>query len=324
MQTSRPPAAVLAEAAAAAGFAPSVHNTQPWRWRVHGDVLDLYADRSRQLTVTDPDGRLMVISCGTAVHHATVALAAEGVSATVATLPDPAQPDLLARIAIAGTLPVTAEAMRTFQDLQLRHTDRRPVHETAPPAAVTAVRAAITALGVDAHLLRPDQVAELGAAAEHADRTEMLDPAYRTELAYWIGGQRAAAGVPSSVIPSHDPAGMVPGRDFVRRGTLAASVEGDGPATYLMLFGDGDEPADWLRAGQALSAGWLAATACGLSVLPFSSVIEVVSIRELLRRDVLSGLGCPYLVVRLGVPAQQEHTPPRTPRLAADQIVEIA
>src|SRR5690606_32132752 len=78
MTTTSPAAGVLTRAAHAAGMAPSVHNTQPWRWRVFPEWLELYADRSRQLGRADPEGRLMTISCGAALHHARVALAAEG------------------------------------------------------------------------------------------------------------------------------------------------------------------------------------------------------------------------------------------------------
>jgi hypothetical protein len=81
-----------------AGAAPFIH-TQPWRWRVHPGGLGLYAQRDRQLTATDPDGRMMTISCG-GVHHARVALAAQGWQATVSRLPNPADPDLLARITL--------------------------------------------------------------------------------------------------------------------------------------------------------------------------------------------------------------------------------
>ena len=60
----RPPrsaTALLTEAARAAGHAPSIHNTQPWRWRVSADGLDLYAERGRQLGITDPEGRLLLV-----------------------------------------------------------------------------------------------------------------------------------------------------------------------------------------------------------------------------------------------------------------------
>ncbi len=35
--------------------APSVHNTQPWRWRVGDDAVQLHADWTRHLVATDPD-----------------------------------------------------------------------------------------------------------------------------------------------------------------------------------------------------------------------------------------------------------------------------
>src|SRR6188768_3452199 len=121
--TERPAAAILAEAAQAAGYAPSIHNTQPWRWLV-SQTLDLYADRSRGLPRADPDGRLLTISCGAALHHAVVALAADGWAAQVDLVPED---DVLARITLADRIDVTPDAMHTFQNLRLRHTDRRPV-----------------------------------------------------------------------------------------------------------------------------------------------------------------------------------------------------
>src|SRR5690348_10546727 len=78
------PSDVLAGAAtAAARYAPSILNTQPWRWRVHPDRLELFAEPSRQLSVTYPDGRLLMLSCGTVLHQACVALAAQGWTARV-------------------------------------------------------------------------------------------------------------------------------------------------------------------------------------------------------------------------------------------------
>jgi hypothetical protein len=67
---------VLAEAAHLALHAPSVFNTQPWRWRVGADSLRLYADRDRHLGIVDPDDRLITMSCGEALHHARAAGAA--------------------------------------------------------------------------------------------------------------------------------------------------------------------------------------------------------------------------------------------------------
>jgi len=320
----RPAAAILAEAAAAAGHAPSVHNTQPWRWRVGGGALDLYAERGRQLRVTDPDGRLLHVSCGAALHHARLALATEGWQAAVHRLPDEAEPDHLARLTLASHGSVTPQEMRLFQAIAVRHTDRRPVSATpVDPAAVDAVAAAALDEGAHLHVLGRDQVLELASAADAAQRTEVADADWRAELAYWAGAGRAeGVGVPDAAIPAGPTRTTVPSRDFGHPGTLPVSAEHDRQAVYAILYGDTDDAAGWLRGGEALSLAWLTATERGLSLLPFSGVIEVDRTREALRR-LLSGVGHPYLVLRLGVPDPDHAGAPHTPRLPAQQLIEV-
>ena len=64
----------LAEAVERALRAPSVHNTQPWLWRINPRVIELHADWTRHLAATDPDRRDVLLSCGAALHHLQVAL----------------------------------------------------------------------------------------------------------------------------------------------------------------------------------------------------------------------------------------------------------
>jgi hypothetical protein len=54
---------VLDDAARLAQHAPSILDTQPWRWRVREEVLELLADHSRQIRSIDPEGRLLTLSC---------------------------------------------------------------------------------------------------------------------------------------------------------------------------------------------------------------------------------------------------------------------
>jgi len=319
--TDRAPAEVLAEAATAAGLAPSALNTQPWRWTVSAQTADLYADRSRQLHQADPDGRMLTVSCGAALHHARVALAAQGWQAVVDRLPAP--PDHLARITLGDHLGVTPEAMRVFQAAEMRHTDRRPVTDTpVDPAALAEVIAAARAEAVGAHVLTPEQVSELASAAAQADAIATTDPVSRAELAHWVGGDRPeGTGLTDAVVPNRTPQTDVPQRDFGAPGTLAV---GDGharAAAYLVLFGDTDEPDAWLRAGEALSAAWLTAVRLGLTLLPFTAVVEVTTTRQAIRR-ILAHLGHPYVVFRLGVADPEHAGPPHTPRLPTDQVVD--
>lgn len=316
-------ATALAQAAATATCAPSVHNTQPWRWRVRPDRLELFAVRDRQLAAIDPDGRLLTLSCGIALHHARAALAAEGWSVRVDRLPDADQPDLLATVTGTGHTEAPAEAMRLVQCMRVRHTDRRPVSdEEVPRPAVDAIVAAAGAEGARMQPLRQEQVLELAAAASRAAEAEADDAGIRAELEYWTS--RAAppgTGLTSEVLPEEPPATTVPGRDFVTPGTLPVGPGHDRFAVYALLHGDDDEPASWLRAGEALSAAWLVGTELGVGMVPLSGVVENSGTRQALRQ-MLAELGYPYLVVRMGIPDPAHAGPPHTPRLPTEAVVD--
>src|SRR3954471_12049169 len=85
--------AALESAARASLHAPSVFNTQPWRWRISGDSMELWADPARKLEASDPEGNRLMLSCGALLHHVRVSVAAAGWTAAVNRLPDPERPD---------------------------------------------------------------------------------------------------------------------------------------------------------------------------------------------------------------------------------------
>jgi nitroreductase len=313
----------LAAAAHFAGLAPSIHNSQPWHWRLIGSTLELRADRQRQLGVTDPAGHLLALSCGTALHHAATALAAEGWRAEIHRFPERQDEDLLATIELTGRIPASTEAMRAVQVLRIRRTDRRPVSDMPPPPhALEAVASAAAQAGASLHVLRPDDVIELAAAADRAQEIELADPEWQDELAYWAGGVRVGSGVPDTVIPHEPPQTTVPSRNFGHSGLLRVTAGHDGAATYGILFGRDSSASGWLRAGEALSAAWVAAIAHGLSVVPLSAAVEIAVTRQSLRH-ILANVAEPYLALRLGIADPEEPWPGHTPRLPAEEILEV-
>jgi len=315
---------ILSSAAAtAARCAPSVLNTQPWRWRVHPDRLELFAEPSRQLRVTDPDGRLLILSCGAVLHQARVALAAQGWTARVVRTPATWTTEPLAVLHGFEQTAITPTARQQEQAMRTRYTDRRPVSDQ--PLASAAVRAiAASARGaVRLQVLSAEQVLDLAAAASRAGAVQARDPLAREELDYWTSRNLAdGIGLPAEVLPARTAQTTVPGRGFGHAGTLPISAGHDRAATYALLYGDGDDPTWWLPAGEALSAVWLAATALEVSVLPLSDVVAVPGTREVLRR-VLNPLDHAYLPLRLGLADPAPGPPPRTPRLPATQLIEV-
>ncbi|MEU4557048.1 nitroreductase [Actinoplanes sp. NPDC023936] len=323
----------LVQAADAARFAPSIHNTQPWRWVVRDGQLELFGVAERQLTEQDPEGRMLLLSCGTALHHAQVALDAEGWRYEVTRPESPDSPDSpeapgdrpLAVIRPTDREAIRPEATRHFQMLQVRRTDRRTVTDDAIPESTLAflVKAAEEA-GARLHVLDRDQVLELAVAVEHAQKAQDTDDRLRAEMATWVGGERTGdTGIPASALPEELPLTTVAERDFQARGTLPAGDGHDRGATYGVLYGTGDDAVDWLRGGEALSRLWLTSAEQAVSLLPLSGPVEIPSTRFALRR-MLGDVGYPFLALRLGSLDPAHSAPPRTPRLPAGQVIEIA
>jgi nitroreductase len=317
----------LAQAAAVAAAAPSLLNTQPWRWRITGDTAELRPDRSRQTVALDPDGRLLTLSCGIALHHAQIALAADGVEVDVAYLPDDTDPDLLATITCRGfTVHAPPDAQRLRRAIALRHTDRRPFADRPVPAdAIDRLRTAAEAKGGHLFYPPPRDLVTLTVAAGHAAAAELADPAYRAALADWVYRHSGADGVPpATTVPM--AARPVPVRDFTATGRERTTLHdplllADRFACYAVVFTDGDLPRDWITAGETVSAILLTATAEGLATSLISDLVEVPSSRALLR-DLLCGIGHPAIVVRVGVPAGGT-PPPSAPRRPASDTVEV-
>ncbi|WP_182523694.1 NAD(P)H nitroreductase [Nocardioides dongkuii] len=264
--------------------APSVHNSQPWGWRAAGDTIELYADQSRLFTASDPDGRNLLISCGAALHHLTLAAAAHGWSTTVDRLPDPGRPDLLARTRLVPSTPSPTGA-RDLAAIAARVTDRRR----------------FTSWPVAAGLLE-DLAASASGAGVVVVPVVDLPGRHRTELLCARARDAQAA----------DPGLREEQRLWVDRGSdddLLAGSDG-----VLVLGTDHDAPEDRLRAGEALSALWLRATDEQLSVVPVSQVVEVRETRDALRHEVLDGSLHPQLVVRLAWQEIARSTLPRTLR----------
>ncbi|MET7423669.1 nitroreductase [Dactylosporangium sp. NPDC005555] len=321
-----PVSRILARAAVTALRAPSIWNTQPWHWRIEHDTAELRADRRRQLSPVDPEGRLLTVSCGVALHHARVALSADGVGVAVDRLPRADDPDLLATLRCTGPQEWSPDAQRLRRALMVRRTDRRPFADTRiPERTLDRLRAAASGAGAHLQLIGPQDRTTMTVAAGHAAAAERADPAYRAQLAAWTGVRiDVGDGVPLDTMAALG-ARPVPIRDFTGADVGPSIYSGAEPvdrgATYGLIVTDMDEPAGWLVAGEALSAVLLTATTERLATSAMSDLVEVRTARLLLRR-MLGNVGYPAVGVRIGVP-EPGAAPRRAPRRAAVEVVEV-
>lgn len=320
---SEPVHQALEAAARDALHAPSVFNSQPWTWRIDGASLELRADPDRQLHTIDPDGHFLLLSCGTALHHAQVSLAAGGWSAEVERLRDGIDGEILARIVVVGQREPSLDAIHLHDALLRRRTDRRPFgDEAVSEADRRMIVLAAAAQQVRVHPVGPGELPMLAIAVATAGAIEMADPAYRSELIRWTNRPEwSRDGVPANTAVAKVPR-RVPVREFVVAPNEGLPVEagGDRGALYLILHGEGNGRLDWLRAGEALSAVLLTAVSRGLAVAPITDVLEVEHPRDLIAGMVAPGQH-PYVLVRCGHsvdPTGIAAAPRRTPAEVID------
>lgn len=293
--------------------APSVHNTQPWRWRVGDESLHLYAEPSLQLTHADPDSRDLIISCGAALNHCTLALAALGWQSKVHRFPNPADLYHLASIEVERWNPSEVD-VALVAAIPRRRTDRRLFSGWPVPNGDVALMGARAArMGVT---VRRVDAADVKATLASAVREHTDDADYLTELTMWSGRHAATAGVPARNAPIPAVGARVPGRLFAGP-TLAqppgASVADD-HGILLALGTIGDDPAARLRAGEATSLVLLTATAVGMATCPVTEALEITATRDAIQAEVFGLDAFPQMLIRVGWAPVNADPLPATPR----------
>ena len=294
-------------------LAPSVLNTQPWRFVVEGPEVRLFADRTRQLRTVDPLGRGLAVSCGAAL--ATLQLAARhyGYSAPCTLLPDAGDPDVLAWLRLGPPEPASADEDALFRAVARRRTEHRPFGaDPVAPGVLAVLRREAEQQGARLVAFEAeDQKAALARLVAEAVHAQGIDPEQRDELAAWLrrDGDPRPDGVPDA---EQDPGGRHTGGRVPAEAHAAAMerLVAEAPVV-LVVTSRTDDARGWLTAGQALQRVLLRATLVGLSASFLNPAVEVEAVRE--RLAGLVGGECPQVVLRMGLPVPRGGTPRRRP-----------
>lgn len=315
---------VITKAVELASRAPSLHNSQPWRWVASSAIVELFLDPHRLVTSADGSGREAIISCGALLDHFQVAMAAAGWDTNVDEFPNPNNPDHLAAIDFAP-MDYVAQARRDRADaISRRRTDRRPFRAPSEWASIESVlRSSFGDDVVELAVLGDDARPRLAEASRLTETLRRYDDTYHHELSWWTASSRESEGIPKSALASESAArGVAVNRQFPTDWhSERSSASRQDQAKIVVLSTPGDTRADALHCGRALSALLLECTLAGLATCPITHITEMEASRNIVG-DLTGSTAVPQVLIRIGTaPAGQVPAP--TPRRPLSDVLEI-
>jgi nitroreductase len=305
--------------------APSPYNTQPWLFRLIDETLELHADMRRARPIADPDNRELYLACGAALENMRITLRHLGREPDVALLPDPARPQLVARVRAGAVRHPTLADARFFTAIPQRRSSRahfygRPIPLGVAPSLAQAVEGTGASLRYLYSECSHDALAEI---ITFADRIQAHDTQFRLELATWLRGNQTDRpdGMPGFAFGLSAPmAALAPlalhalswdSMRVVRDDELAREA----PLLGVLLARE-DQPRDWIRAGQGMERALLFAASQGLASGVMNQAIQVPEARERVRR-LLNTTSWPLAILRFGFGPET----PATPRRAVADVL---
>ena len=305
--------------------APSIHNSQPWRWVAEGAVLDLFVDRRRWVHSADRSGREAIISCGAVLDHLRIAMVAAGWQAHIERFPNPNNRDHLASLEFSPLEFVTDTQRERAEAILQRRTDRLPLARPTywasfEPVLRTCVDDNIALLDVLSDEVRP----QLAEASQLTEALRRDDASYHAELQWWTSPFALSEGVPPDALASDSERQRVDvARDFPSRSHLDRRVDvAVDWSKVLVLSTAEDTRTDVLRCGEALSTVLLECTMAGMATCTLTHLIELRDSRDIVR-TLIGQRGEPQVLIRVGIAPPMEDLPAATPRRPLDDVLEI-
>jgi len=293
----------FAQLVAVASRAPSVHNIQPWRFRLADPfTIEVEVAANWALPHADPTGRELVISCGAALHNLLLALRVRQLQGTVLATPDSQRPLLLASISVAPGAVATKSERNAYAAIFRRHTHRQGFDAPAddPHLIEALTREAWEEGGTVAWLETTASRRKLIDITRMAAERERGDVELSREAGSWSGypterrdGIPAWARAPKQ--RDSDDIDSLPAR-FVspNRAALASSA-----GALCVLLTPADTIADWLTAGRALQRLLLRAAQDWAFAAFATPALEHPDLRDAVA-ELLGTSAIPQMILELG------------------------
>ncbi len=305
--------------------APSLHNSQPWRWILEDATLHLFADRARFLNRDMSTDRGVILSCGVVLDHLQVAAAAAGWACTVERLPDPHDHDHLAAIRFHRCESVSDHDCVLGAAIRERRTDRLAFAAPEPWDVVDKlVRSVVAGTVADLDVIDDSGRPALAYASRHSEESRADDDTYQVELDWWAQCSGPDDGIPLSALTSYEEANRVDvARAFPLEGNDDRRPQIDRDHSKILVLSTYDDSLDnILECGEVLSRVLLELTAAGFATCTLTHMIELHASREMIR-TITGRHAEPQALIRVGLAPMTVPHPEPTPRRRTRDVLRI-
>lgn len=326
-QTRRPPekdltmSAQMRELVRYAVLAANGHNTQPWKFTLKEDVIEIHPDYTRRLPVVDPQDRELWISLGCALENLLVAARATGYA------PEVSYPDAVDYIHIR----LTADTPRQeplFEVIGLRQNTRSEYDgQPIKVADLDKVQALLLEPGVTVRYVINS--AELETVLEYVNQGNLqqyAEKAFIDELIYWLRfNKKEAIASLDGLFSRCSGNPEVPrwlGQMFVASTKPHQQADADAKKLHsssgaVVIASESDDKATWIRTGQVYERIGLQMTLLNIKSAFLNQPIEVAALRSQFQSAIGLGGSLPQLLVRFGY----ANSMPRSLRRPIEQVI---
>jgi hypothetical protein len=325
MRDTKADAGTIKNAVQLACRAPSLHNSQPWRWLSTGSTVELFLDKDRVLYSTDHSGREALLGCGAVLDHFRVAMAAAGWATNVDRFPNPNNRVHLASVDFSPMQFTTEGHHQRANAILERRTDRLPFAEP-PDWSVLGpqLKRAVTTDAVRLDAIDDEFRQELAEASALSESLRLYDSAYHSELSAWTQPFELSEGIPHSALISATESERV---DVARQFPVTHNSDrrfelGHDHAKIVVLSTYDNEPNSVLQCGEMLSAVLLEATMAGLATCTLTHVTELHAGRDIVA-SLIGQTTTPQVLIRVGLAPSIGERPPATPRRTIDKVFQV-
>ncbi|QDT96490.1 Acg family FMN-binding oxidoreductase [Gimesia aquarii] len=292
-------------------LAPSSHNTEPWLYRIHDDQIDLFYDESRWLKVADSDQRELHISVGCALENLLIAAEHFGLEHQVSFLPGNDEPSLCANVTFREQekrAPYRPDEL--FSMIPVRHTNHGQCEDREIPGdLLQQLQDTCVEDSLMLHLTADDEIKQkVDELVVRGDAIEFSDPAFREELAQWVGQGVFGTGWLMSKIAKLAVCYIDMGNTQAKKDSevlMSSPILG-------LISSKTDDRMSQLQVGQVYERLSLLAALHGIWCQPMSQIVQVPELKSELATLIPQQGLTPQHPFRIGyAPAEKHHTPRR-------------